>query len=160
MARVERSEDEQFLWRKDRKMRPKVRELAARCEGLELEDGTELPDETLDEAKRRERKERRELLSVGKVRPVYAVVTRTTRHYGGPEEGGWWYDRQNVEAVQRAWDYRSLLGVVRSLMQDYPTNLHGRYSVLGDSGDVVIYLVRDAAVIEELQDSNERPRYE
>ena len=25
-------------------------------------------------------------------RPKYINVYRVTRHYGGPEEGGWWYD--------------------------------------------------------------------
>lgn len=28
--------------------------------------------------------------------PLYVAVVEVSRHYGGPEEGGWWYDRSTV----------------------------------------------------------------
>lgn len=30
--------------------------------------------------------------AVGTEQVLYVNVYRVTRHYGGPEEGGWWYD--------------------------------------------------------------------
>ena len=34
-------------------------------------------------------------------RPIYINVYHVTRHYGGPEEGGWWYNAgQLVESVE------------------------------------------------------------
>lgn len=116
-------------------------------------------DEQRPDALTRERQERRAELDAGKVSPVFAVLVRCTRHFGGHEEGGWWYDWDDVLEVRRAWDFRSLLRHVRELRDEYPTCRYGRGSVLGNAGDTFIYLVRDPARIEELQ-STERPRYE
>lgn len=106
-----------------------------------------------------DRADRRTALDLGEVPPVYAVACRTYRCFGGPEEGGWWYDHTDVVEVRRAWDFRGLLKAVRELREAHPTDQRDRYSVLGDSGDVTIYMTRHAHMIEGLQ-STERPTYE
>ena len=98
------------------------------------------------------------LVRNGKCPPVYAIAVRTTRHYGGPEEGGWWYDWNQIEEVRRAFTYRQLLTHVRELRSEYPTSKYGRHSMADRSGDVTIYLSRTEE-FDRLQ-STERPRYE
>lgn len=93
------------------------------------------------------------------VSPVYAVATRTFRCYGGPEEGGWWYDWTDIEQVCQAYTFRGLLATVRRMREEHETDQRGRGSVLGNRGDVTIYLTRHAHLIDGLQ-STERPRYE
>ncbi len=80
--------------------------------------------------------------------PMYAVVCRTFRQYGGPEEGGWYYDHCQIEECRRAWDFRGLLKAVRDMRETHPTDQRGRGSVLGNENQ-----------IEGLQ-STERPTYE
>src|SRR5690606_24555927 len=52
-----------------------------------------------------------------RVDEFYIVLVRITRHFGGPEEGGWWYDWYNVEEVYRAWFWREGLAVARKLRE-------------------------------------------
>ncbi len=111
------------------------------------------------QARIEERADRRTALDLRQVPPIYAVAVRTTRHYGGPEEGGWWYDWSSVEEVRRTWDFRGLLKTVRGMREAHPTDQRGRGSVLGNDGDVTIYMCRHAHLIEGLQ-STERPQYE
>lgn len=137
-----------------RRSRGKVVELV---KVREHEDGTL---EVREVCKRRERMARRAQLATGRVPPMYAIVTRTFREYGGPQEGGWYYDRQVVEEVRRAWTYRELLRVVRALLDEHPTDRYGRSSVVGNSGDVTVYLARSEYLIESLEWPAERPVYE
>jgi hypothetical protein len=90
--------------------------------------------------------------------PIYVGVVSTTRHYGGPEEGGWWYDWTQVEEILETVSFRSLLWWVRELRNNWPTCSRGRGSVIGGA-DVTIYMARDKRLIERLQ-STEIPRYE
>lgn len=91
--------------------------------------------------------------------PVYVGVTETTRHYGGPEEGGWYYDWTEVVEIVKVEDsFRGLLGTVRALLESYPTCPRGRGSVIGGA-DVTIYMTRNVRLIDQLQ-SPGRPRYE
>lgn len=94
-----------------------------------------------------------------KVPPLYAVAVRTTSHYGGPEEGGWWYDWTDILDVRRTFTFRGMLATVRALRAEHDTDQRGRGSVLGNRGDVTVYLTRHEHLIDGLQ-STERPRYE
>lgn len=46
---------------------------------------------------------RRKAVTKGKQPAFLIVVTGTSRHYGGPEEGGWWDNRQEVLEVRKAY---------------------------------------------------------
>lgn len=84
----------------------------------------------------------------GVVRPFYVVVYLIDRLYGGPEEGGWWWDRIVADKVVRCWDWKQALRAVRELREEYPPPKHNRYSVLGGT-DVDIQLLPSLDLIEE-----------
>jgi len=69
---------------------------------------------------------------------IYVNVYEITRCYGGPEEGGWWYDTgvtlisEEVSNMEEAYNRRL------ELLEDYPRT-DRRYSVLGgDDYDILI----------------------
>jgi len=101
---------------------------------------------------------RKNALADGENPPIYAGVVSIDRYYGGPEEGGWYYDWHQVEEILECQDFRHLLSTVRSLREQYPTCQRGRGSVIGGT-DTVIYISRNKKLIENCQ-SEERPRYE
>lgn len=106
---------------------------------------------THTQVKQHETADRLAEIRQGKLPPMYAVAVRTTRHYGGPEEGGWYFDHTDVIDVRRAFTFRSLLATVRALQAEHDTDQRGRHSVLGNQGDVTIYLTRNEHQIEGLQ---------
>lgn len=64
--------------------------------------------------------------------PSFLVVAYgVDRVYGGPEEGGWWYDRMTVLEVRRAFTFAGGLRAGRELRDEHPTCPRGRGSVLG-----------------------------
>lgn len=98
---------------------------------------------------------------------MYSVgMYYVTRHYGGPEEGGWWYDRHEfVRTVQKNYDNKkAALSAARRLNREARTlrlqphgNYQGRYSV-ANNRDTVFY-AEDAPG--EHDDTDEpRPHYE
>lgn len=115
-------------------------------------------DISREEVKRFEMDMRRNALADGEKPPIYAGVISIRRHYGGPEEGGWYYDWYQVEEILQCQDFRHLLSTVRQLRNDYPSCPHGRGSVIGGN-DTVVYISRSKKLIEDMQ-SEERPRYE
>lgn len=91
---------------------------------------------------------------------VHLGLYRVTRHFGGREEGGWWYDRKRylgdsrqttcmeARAARDAWEME--------LQPDQPQ--YDRYSVLGDEGDLAVYIELEPG---SMDDSKEpRPHYE
>lgn len=92
------------------------------------------------------------------IRPIYVAVISTSRHYGGPEEGGWWYDWTDVCEVRRCLTLKSAVGHARELREEYPTCPRGRGSVLGGD-DTEVLVSHSLSEIEQCQ-STERPRYE
>lgn len=90
--------------------------------------------------------------------PIYVAVVETTRCYGGPEEGGWYYDWSDVKEVLPCNGFRDLLATVRDLRESYQTCQRGRHSVIGGA-DVTIYMMRHERLVDRLQ-SKEIPRYE
>lgn len=115
------------------------------------------------DVKRFEADQRRQSVLFGDARPVYVGVVSRTRHCGGPEEGGWYYDWTQVETIiecdgSTTGMFRDLLWTVRMMRIEYPTCQRGRGSVIGGA-DVTIYMSRSKKLIEDLQ-STEVPRYE
>jgi hypothetical protein len=81
---------------------------------------------------------------------VYSV----NRLYGGPEEGGWWYDTGEIVLSKQFDDDDSAQDYAESLEKQFP-NTGKRYSVLG--GEDYNIWVEDSPG----QDyPTERPRYE
>jgi len=56
----------------------------------------------------------------GRMPPFFIVAWGISQRYGGPEEGGWWYDVTTVEAVRKAYTFRQALKLYRELKQEYP----------------------------------------
>jgi hypothetical protein len=81
---------------------------------------------------------------------VYVSEYSTTRHYGGPEEGGWYYDVRKFEKVIRSEDERdAAFACARRWNRKAKEGRiaggrpQGRFSVLG--GADVSYFVEDVA---------------
>lgn len=67
----------------------------------------------------------------------YVVAYEIARLYGGPEEGGWYYDWVNVLESYQVHDFKAGLKIARELKNKYPKPKYNRFSVLGDA-DVFI----------------------
>lgn len=100
---------------------------------------------------------RRDNIERGCMLPFYVVAYVVDRCYGGPEEGGWWYDRLSILEVRRAWDLSTGLKAARELREAHPTCRHGRESVLG-SGDVYVRCYYETNMLPE--ETKGKPRYE
>jgi len=94
----------------------------------------------------------------GVANPFYVVVYNVSRNYGGPEEGGWYYDWTSILEVRKVWNWKSALKTVRELKEDYPEPRYNRFSVLGNEGDYFIGMYYDTDQFP--RESTERPRYE
>lgn len=105
---------------------------------------------------------RKEAVAKGKMLPFLIVVTGTSRHYGGPEEGGWWYDRDEVLEVRRAFTFEQGLRHARELREEYPAPRYNRFSCANrGEPDVHIRCVYGENDPRFPQDSPPgRPRYE
>ena len=85
----------------------------------------------------------------------YATAYEVTRHFGGPEEGGWWYNwHEVIESIPAEEEHAEAVG----------DGLADKYSHL-NYGD--IYSVNGGAlvsvIVEDVPGENrdiERPRYE
>jgi len=92
----------------------------------------------------------------GVARVAWANVYLVTRHYGGPEEGGWWFDVGELVGsirVDVSWDAEIVKGILRKLYADEQDG--SRFSAAGGT-DLSICL-------EDRPGENwprERPRYE
>lgn len=104
---------------------------------------------------------RRKANAEGRVLPFYLVVEGTSRHYGGPEEGGWWYDWHEVLEVRKAFTLEEGLRQMRALREEYPQPRYNRYSCANrgqpDTRVVLCYGENDPRWPSE---STHRPRYE
>lgn len=70
---------------------------------------------------------------------VYVNQYTVSRHYGGPEEGGWWYDTgQFVESWPCATEELAF-ALMQQLATTVEPNRCTRYSVLGGA-DTVFYV--------------------
>lgn len=85
----------------------------------------------------------------------WVTAYEVTRHFGGPEEGGWWYNHfQPIQSVPVSVED---VGTAKELLhQAYDDRAHGDiYSVRG--GVLIAVQVED----EPCEDATtERPRYE
>lgn len=107
-------------------------------------------------SKRIERKFRKR---EGEVLPIYLAVVSTSRHYGGPEEGGWWYNWSTVEEVRRAWDWKTALKYARELKEDCPQPKFGIGSAANRGEPEFQIVVCSDPSFYECMETKERPYY-
>lgn len=88
-----------------------------------------------------------------------------TRHYGGPEEGGWWYDRHEfVRVIMSTDDEEAAFARARALNAEARENkeqpdgkcYQGRFSV-ADPTDKVFYVDREPRENDNMNEP--RPHY-
>lgn len=78
---------------------------------------------------------------MSKPKRTWVNVYTVTRHYGGPEEGGWWYDNHTCEASYGPFYSEEMAEAAH----DYAVTEHGpltsgrRYSVLNNYDTVIYY---------------------
>jgi hypothetical protein len=84
----------------------------------------------------------------------YVNVYSLERNYGGPEEGGWWYDSGDPVRSVKAYTDAEADSLVENFKQHYPST-GNRYSVLGGEDYGVYVEDHPAAAF-----PTERPRYE
>ena len=87
----------------------------------------------------------------------YVNAYEVGRCYGGPEEGGWWYDAGNPLASIPCRTEEEIEAAKKLLHDifDEEYNKNGRYSVIG-TDDLVVYVEDDFAA----PFPAERPHYE
>jgi hypothetical protein len=91
----------------------------------------------------------------GEVPWLWIGVYEAHQHYGGPEEGGWWYESGDLIEVWRADTEADAIDKADELREKYPRT-GKRYSVIGgDDWDV-----RLSAGPPVRHYPEERPRYE
>lgn len=108
--------------------------------------------------KRNLRLARNATVATGKLDPFYIAAIGISRAYGGPEEGGWYYDVTQHLEVRQAYTWRQGLRHARELKELYPTCKRGRYSVIGGDDTYVISYHNIDRLPE--QGPFNRPRYE
>lgn len=64
---------------------------------------------------------------------VYVAVIEVDRHYGGGEEGGWWFNSENVLEQLRSWGVRTVMHDIILLRDKYSNSGYGVYSAAGNS---------------------------
>jgi hypothetical protein len=101
-------------------------------------------------------------VSGGKQPSFLVVAYGVSRHYGGHEEGGWWYDRTEVIDVRKAHTLAGGLRHARDLRGEYPPPRFNRYSAANHGApDVYVRCVYSEADRRMPEDSPlGRPRYE
>ena len=98
-----------------------------------------------------------EIVELAEDEMVFVNVYTVTRHYGGPEEGGWWYNWfECVEVIPVQYQYADDLAEAFEEKYIKSQHKHGNiYSVLGGQ-DVVVYVEKHP----KQSESKERPIYE
>ncbi len=80
---------------------------------------------------------RKAAVAQGKQPSFLIVAWGTSRAYGGPEEGGWWYDIDTVLEVRRAFTFEEGLRHARELREEYPQPRYNRFSCANRGEDDV-----------------------
>jgi hypothetical protein len=122
----------------------------------EWEPGQEYFDEDLERRIEEEREEE-SLIKFAHGNVVFFVgVYDVNRNYGGPEEGGWWFDSGELIKTVVAANRTEAESVRDVLQNDYPHS-RKRYSVLGGE-DYDIYIFEGK--LPDPYFPEERPHYE
>lgn len=87
----------------------------------------------------------------------FATAYVVERLYGGPEEGGWWYDHYTIlrSVPCKVEHYPKIAEALKKEFEHLQDPKHDRYSVLG-TGDVIVCLEESPGENE----TREKPRWE
>lgn len=107
-------------------------------------------------AKRLQRAESRK---PGQTLPIYVALQETSRHYGGPEEGGWWYNLTETIEVYRFWSARDALVKVRELRKENPSPRYDIYSAANQGEPAVSIVVAHDPSYWTVRETHDRPVY-
>jgi hypothetical protein len=88
--------------------------------------------------------------------PFYIVAYGISRHYGGPEEGGWYFDWRQVLSIRKVWSIKQALVAIREFKEWYPQSKYNRSSVLGGEDTEIKCL----ASLDFVKETTKRPKYE
>lgn len=91
-------------------------------------------------------------------RHAWVAAFEVDRHYGGSEEGGWWYDSEQPVAIIPVMSEEGAHEAIALLERYYEVVCEGdsdRYSVRGDSDIVIRFCVTPPK-----SSPDERPHYE
>lgn len=86
---------------------------------------------------------------------IYVNVYRITRHFGGQEEGGWWYDWYECIEVVPCKNKHSET-IKEELEKQYASMKHGNISSVNGGVDIVVYIQAEM----KQSETKERPYYE
>jgi len=86
---------------------------------------------------------------------AWVNVYETTRHYGGPEEGGWWYNWNSLEEAVPVGSQEEAETVKRELEEKFGEGQGDISSVLGGH-EIAVYIESEKGQSE----STEEPRYD
>lgn len=101
---------------------------------------------------------RKKATKEGKQLPFYIVAYGINRCYGGPEEGGWYYDTSRILEVRKVYSLEAGLKAARELKEEYPTCKRGRFSVIGGEDTYLMVCYTEEQFPQE--GPNTKPRYE
>lgn len=85
----------------------------------------------------------------------YVAAYDVQRHYGGPEEGGWWFDSGELIYFVKCFGYEQATELYDLMEEIYPST-GKRYSVLGGADYDII--IRDEVPLQKFPEN--RPHYE
>ena len=92
--------------------------------------------------------------------PFVVAVVATSRHYGGPEEGGWWFDRTTVDEVHVVHSKSAAKRLARRLTAANPQPRFARSSAANrGEPDIDVRILRSLAAARSLASPPGRPRY-
>lgn len=112
-------------------------------------------------AKRLMRKAERAKHHASWVQPIYVAHFSVDRAYGGPEEGGWWYDRRVLEEMYRVFSWQEARSVLRELREENEQPRFNRFSCANrGENEHEFALSHSAEDLTERQCGLTRPRYE
>lgn len=94
------------------------------------------------------RKARLEKVKNNNPQPFYIVVYGISRCYGGPHEGGWYWDFKECLDSKRVWSIKQALQTIRIFQDLYPPPKYNRFSVLGGT-DIEFEIIPSLDFIKE-----------
>jgi hypothetical protein len=96
----------------------------------------------------------------GQVLPIYIAVQGISRHFGGPEEGGWYYNNTHTEEVFKFWTAKDALVKLRELKEEYLPQRFDIYSAANGGAPDYQFVVTHDPSFWEARENTERPHYE
>lgn len=103
---------------------------------------------------------RAETRKPGQCLPIYIAVQGISRHYGGPEEGGWWYNSCYTEEVFKFWDWKEALAKLRELKEEWLPPEYNIYSAANRGESEYHFVITHDPSFWEKDEDTSRPTYE